>query len=172
MPVFEFLCEDCNRIFSFLARTVGTSKRKARCPKCGGTKISRLLSRFAVARKSASSPYAKGQDGAGGGAGDMPAAGADSAPDMGPPMDGAMAELARDFENIDESNPRQLAAAMRRLSAASGEPLDPAMEEVVRRLEAGENPEKVEEAMADAFPEGTASDSSGTTTHDGGLYDL
>jgi len=34
------------------------------------------------------------------------------------------------------------------------------------------NTEKVEEAMADAFPEGAASDSSGTTTHDGGLYDL
>jgi len=42
----------------------------------------------------------------------------------------------------------------------------------VRLLEAGENPEKVEEAMADAFPEGTASDSSGTTTHDRRLYDL
>jgi len=84
----------------------------------------------------------------------------------------AMAELVRDFENIDENDPRQLAAAMRRLSAATGEPLDPAMEDAVRRLEAGENPEKVEEAMADAFPEGAASDSSGTTTHDGGLYDL
>ncbi|HUU92135.1 MAG TPA: hypothetical protein VM238_13110 [Phycisphaerae bacterium] len=83
-----------------------------------------------------------------------------------------MEDLARDFENIDENNPRQVAAAMRRLSAPSGEPLDPAMEEAVRRLEAGENPEKVEEAMADAFPDGAASDSSGTTTHDGGLYDL
>jgi hypothetical protein len=61
---------------------------------------------------------------------------------------------------------------MRRLSAASGEPLDPAMEEAVRRLEAGEDPEKVEEAMADAFPEGGGPDAGGAPTHDGGLYDL
>ena len=172
MPVYEFLCTDCNRVFSFLARTAGASRRKARCPKCGGLRMSRQVSRFAVARKSESAPSSKEPDGAVAGAGNMPGADAASVPDMNPRMEAAMADLARDFENIDEINPRQLAAAMRRLSAASGEPLDPAMDEAVRRLEAGEDPEKVEEAMADALPEGAASDSSGTTTPDGGLYDL
>jgi len=59
MPAYEFLCRDCNRVFSFLARTAGASRRKPRCPKCGGTKMSRLLSRFAVARKSASTPSSR-----------------------------------------------------------------------------------------------------------------
>ena len=166
MPVYEFLCEDCNQVFSFLARTAGASRRKPRCPKCGGLRMSRLLSRFAVARKSTSTPSCEQTGDVESGTRIRADLEADSR------MEGATAELARDFENIDESNPRQLAAAMRRLSAASGEPLDPAMEEAIRRLEAGENPEKVEEAMADAFPDGAASDSSGTTTHDGGLYDL
>jgi len=172
MPVYEFLCEDCNRVFSFLARTAGASRRKPRCPKCGGTKMSRCLSRFAVARKSASTPSSKETDGAAAGSGDMAGAEASSVPDMDPRMEAAMEDLARDFENIDENNLRQVAAAMRRLSAATGEPLDPAMDEAVRRLEAGEDPEKVEEAMADAFPEGSASDAGGTPTRDGGLYDL
>jgi hypothetical protein len=91
---------------------------------------------------------------------------------MDPRTEAAMEDLARDFGNIDENNPRQVAAAMRRLSAATGEPLDPAMDEAVRRLEAGEDPEKVEEAMADAFPEGGNSDAGGAPTQDGGLYDL
>jgi putative FmdB family regulatory protein len=172
MPVYEFLCEDCNRVFSFLARTAGASKRKARCPKCGGMKMSRRLSRFAVARKSTGARSSKEPDGAASGSGDMAGAGAAAAPDMDPRTEAAMEDLARDFGNIDENNPRQVAAAMRRLSAATGEPLDPAMDEAVRRLEAGEDPEKVEEAMADAFPDGGASDAGGTPTQDGGLYDL
>lgn len=172
MPVYEFFCQDCNRVFSFLVRTAGASRRKARCPKCGGMKMTRLLSRFAVARKSASAPSSREPAGAASGSGDMPGPEAGSAPDMDPRMEAAMEDLARDFENIDENNPRQVAAAMRRLSAATGEPLDPAMDEAVRRLEAGEDPEKVEEAMADVFPEGGASDAGGIPTHDGGLYDL
>lgn len=175
MPVYEFLCEDCNRVFSFFARTAAASKRKAKCPKCGGMKMTRVLSRFAVTRKGAGGSAAKRDEGQAPVPGDReagpgPEGGAGS--DTNPGMEAAMEDLARDFENIDENNPRQVAAAMRRLSAASGEPLDPAMEEAVRRLEAGEDPEKVEEAMADAFPEGGASDADGTPTHDGGLYDL
>jgi hypothetical protein len=87
-------------------------------------------------------------------------------------MDAAMEGLASEFENVDENNPRQMAAVMRRLSAATGEAFDPTTDEVVRRLEAGEDPEKVEEAMADAFPEGYGSDAGGTPPHDEGLYDL
>jgi len=164
--MYEFLCEDCNRVFSFLSRAAAASKRKAKYPKCGSLKMSRLLSRFAVARKSTSTLSCEQTGDAKSGTG------IGSNLEADPRMDGATAELERDMASIDENNPRQVAAAMRRLSAATGEPLDPAMEEAVRRLGAGENPEKVEEAMADAFPEGAASDSSGTTTHDGGLYDL
>jgi hypothetical protein len=39
---------------------------------------------------------------------------------------------------------------MRKLAQTSGEPMDGEMEEVVRRLESGEDPEKIEEKMGDS----------------------
>lgn len=88
-------------------------------------------------------------------------------------MERAMMELARDMESIDENDPRQLAAAMRRVSDVTGEGLGPEMNEMVRRLEAGEDPERVEEAMADAFPdEGPGGGLGGAPSHDDGLYEL
>ncbi len=88
-------------------------------------------------------------------------------------MERAMIQLACDVESIDENDPRQLAAAMRRVSAVTGEGLGPEMDEVIHRLEAGEDPERVEEAMADAFPdEGPAGGLGGAPSYDDGLYEL
>ena len=42
---------------------------------------------------------------------------------------------------------------MRRLAEASGEAVTPTMEEMFRRMEAGEDPESVEEEMGDALAE-------------------
>jgi hypothetical protein len=38
---------------------------------------------------------------------------------------------------------------MRRLAEASGEPITPTMEEMLRRMEAGEDPETLEEELGD-----------------------
>ncbi len=165
MPVYEFLCADCNRVFSFLARGPEAAKRKPACPKCGRRRMRKLISVFAAGRKTAERGKAPG------------AAAADSTGDLGgvedARMERAMAELARDMESLDENNPRQVAAAMRRLSDATGEGLGPEMGEMVRRLEAGEDPEKVEEDMGDALgDEGPGGGAGEAPTHDEGLYDL
>lgn len=165
MPMYEFLCEDCNRVFDFLARTPEASKRKPTCPKCGGKRMTRLVSLFAAGRKRGE--RSKGPE----------SPSADAADDLSPAeearMERTMAELARDMESIDENNPRQLAAVMRKLSDASGESLEPEMDEMIRRLEAGEDPEKVEEEMGDVFGEdGPGGEAGGAPTHDDGLYDL
>ena len=49
MPLFEFRCDDCRRRFTLL---VGMTAEVAKqvCPKCGGTKLRKLVSRFAVLR--------------------------------------------------------------------------------------------------------------------------
>ena len=49
MPLFEFRCEDCRRRFTLL---VGMTAEGAKCvcPKCGGTQLRKLVSRFAVLR--------------------------------------------------------------------------------------------------------------------------
>jgi len=167
MPIYEFLCSDCNRVFNFLARTPDAAGRRPACPKCGGRKMSKLFSRFATQAKGPRRPAASA--GEGDDAGAMPAPG--SAEEAR--MERAMMGLAREMESIDENNPRQLAAAMRRLSEVSGEDLGPEMNEMIRRLEAGEDPEKVEEEMADAFgDEGLAGGPGGSPTYDDGLYDL
>jgi hypothetical protein len=64
-------------------------------------------------------------------------------------LEKAMMGLAGEMEGIDENDPRQMARIMRRLTDATGMNLGPGMEEAIRRLEAGEDPDKVEAEMGD-----------------------
>jgi putative FmdB family regulatory protein len=50
---------------------------------------------------------------------------------------------------LENEDPRALAGFMRRMSGEMGEPLDPEMNEVIDRLEAGESPESIEQSMPD-----------------------
>lgn len=44
MPIFEFLCQDCNKVFD---RMVSNSeKEKIKCPECKSANIKQLLSLF------------------------------------------------------------------------------------------------------------------------------
>ena len=54
MPIYEYLCRRCNRIFQFLVRVPSESKRPA-CPKCGETEgMERMMSSFSVKTSSPS----------------------------------------------------------------------------------------------------------------------
>ena len=53
------------------------------------------------------------------------------------------------FGDLDENDPRSIGRWMRRMSAETGEELGSEFEEVVGRLEAGENPESIEQSMPD-----------------------
>jgi hypothetical protein len=64
-------------------------------------------------------------------------------------MEKAMAMLANEADKINEDDPRQAAALMRKLSAATGISMGSGMEEAIRRLERGEDPEKIEAEMGD-----------------------
>jgi hypothetical protein len=64
-----------------------------------------------------------------------------------------MESLGRQAEGVDENNPRQMAAMMRQMHEATGMPLDGRAEEAIRRMEAGESPEKIEEELGDLFGE-------------------
>jgi putative FmdB family regulatory protein len=48
---------------------------------------------------------------------------------------------------VDEEDPKSLARWMRKMSQETGEDLGPEFDEVMGRLEAGENPESIEESM-------------------------
>jgi putative FmdB family regulatory protein len=44
MPIYEFICEDCEQPFEELVR----NGQSVNCPSCSSTDVRRLLSRFAV----------------------------------------------------------------------------------------------------------------------------
>lgn len=44
MPIYEFMCPQCNHEFEDLVRN---AKEKVHCPECGHKKVERLLSRVA-----------------------------------------------------------------------------------------------------------------------------
>jgi putative FmdB family regulatory protein len=138
MPIYEFYCSDCHRIFSFLSRSVNTKKEPA-CPRCERATLTRRVSSFAISkgRKEEATPPA-GPD----------------LPGLPPGMDEArleqaMATLSREAEGLNEEDPRQGAQLMRRLFETTGMPVGAGMEEALRRMESGEDPEKIEEEMGD-----------------------
>lgn len=51
VPIYEYTCLDCKRRVSLLWRSFAdTASRPAVCPRCGGTNLTRLISRVAVVR--------------------------------------------------------------------------------------------------------------------------
>lgn len=134
MPLYEFYCSDCHRIFNFLSRSVNTSKRPS-CPKCRRPRIERKVSSFAIS-KGLSEPAADGM------------------PDIDESrMEQVMSELANDAEGMSEDDPRQMAGMMRKLYDATGLKMGGGMEEAIRRMEAGEDPDKIDQEMGDLLEE-------------------
>jgi len=132
MPVYEFYCERCNTIYNFFSRKVNTEKVPD-CPRCGDVKLSRRMSLFA----SVSGRKESGATNAG-------------MPDVDETrMEKAMNMLADEAGRINEDDPRQAAALMRKLSDAAGISMGAGMEEALRRLEKGEDPETIEKEMGD-----------------------
>ncbi len=131
MPIYEFYCSHCHMVFNFFARRPDTTKRPA-CPKCQRPKLQRRLSRFAISKGRAE----PGED-------DLPADMDEAA------MEAAMSELMNEAEGINEDDPRQMASMMRKLFEKTGMQPGESMEEAMRRLEAGEDPDKLDEEMGD-----------------------
>ena len=71
-------------------------------------------------------------------------------------MEAMMADLERDMTGMDENNPdpRQLGHLMRKMTDVLGDKAPPEMREMIRRLEAGEDPEKLESEFGDLGDEG------------------
>jgi putative FmdB family regulatory protein len=49
MPLYEYRCEDCSRRFTLLVGVTAQAVDQ-QCPRCGGARLRKLISRFAVAR--------------------------------------------------------------------------------------------------------------------------
>jgi putative FmdB family regulatory protein len=129
MPIYEFYCRDCHCIYNFFSKTVNTEKVPV-CPKCeNGKPLSRQISMFAVTGRASEA----GED--------------DNLPFDESKMEKAMAMLEREAGNINEDDPRQAADLMRKLSDMTGMELGDGMNEALRRMENGEDPDQIEAEM-------------------------
>ncbi len=175
MPIYEFACPRCRRIYSFLSRRINPSHTPT-CPKCGSRRLSREISRFALL-KGVSEPAL--DDGP-----EVPDADGPPMPDFDDPrVERAMSELERDMDHLDENNPRHMAHLLRKMQGLMPEgTLPKEMETAIRRLEAGEDPEKIEEDMGDVLGDflggegeegggGMGRGARGPYSRDPGLYD-
>ena len=93
-----------------------------------------------------------------------------------------MREMERDMTYLDENNPKHIAHMMRKMKDLMPTDMMPKeMNDAIRRLESGEDPEKIEEDMGDILEQFTGSDegeggtdgvSDAPYTRDGGFYDM
>ena len=165
MPIYEFACPKCRKVFSFLSRRTNPGRPPV-CPKCGHRKLEKQITRFATSRH-ANHPSAGGETGA-----DEP-----SVPDFDDPrLTRAMAEMERDMEHLDENNPKHMAHMMRKMKdLMPPDSIPKQLDTAIKRLEAGEDPQKIEQDLGDVLGEfiggGEGGAAGGGYTHDSGLYD-
>lgn len=50
MPIYEYRCHDCRRKVSVFFRSFSDAESEPTCPRCGGSHLSRLISRVSVVR--------------------------------------------------------------------------------------------------------------------------
>jgi putative FmdB family regulatory protein len=134
MPIYEFYCPDCNHLMNFLSKRIDTTGAPG-CPHCQGQGLTRQVSQFALAR---------GGDEAGGGEGDDPLG---DLPIDEARMEGAIEALAGEAEGLNEEDPRAAAQLMRKFSSMTGLNFNEGVEEALARMEAGDDPEAIEEEM-------------------------
>ena len=119
MPIYEYRCQNCQRHFSVFWRTFSTADdTKVICKRCGSSDIVRLVSKVRVL-KSEESRLENLAD---------PSA----------------------WGDVDENDPKSMGRFMRKMMSEMGEEADelgPEFEEVVDRLEAGQDPEAIERDM-------------------------
>ena len=125
MPVYEFRCDDCGRKVTLRYKTYDAYDDATHtCPHCGSTHLTRLISRVAIKRPSIMSRLM-----------------ADDAGDDEAGMEAAL-------EGLDD-DPRTLGRMLREMGSEMGEDIGPEFDEVVNRLERGDDPEEIEASMPD-----------------------
>jgi hypothetical protein len=174
MPIYEYYCPDNNRIYQFFAKTLAQAQATPNCPDDPAFRMVKMVSGFTVggaSRKSArADAKATGPAGEPGAAGGEGAAGAEEGPNADDPrMEAAFSQLEREMGSIDENDPRAMGRMMRRMSELTGERLDGEMEEMVRKLEEGADPEKLEQELGGALGEGEGGEDDGMGLGGGGF---
>ncbi len=148
MPIYEYYCPNNHTIYQFYAKTLAQGQTVPRCPDNPRFRLRKMVSAFAISS---------------GDRGEPPAEGSATEPNEGDArVDAAMGAMEKEFSQVDENDPKAMARMMRRMSELTGEKIDGEMEEVVRKLEEGADPDSLEEQLGvDADPNDPTGDPAG-----------
>lgn len=133
MPLYEFYCEPCHTIFTFRSPRVDTATVPA-CPACGAT-LKREVSAFAPIMRGESAPEAS-PDG-----------------DAARRMDEVLARMGERVQALDDedADPRDAVKVMQEMAEAGGLTFNKEVQEALSRIEAGEDPERIDEEFKEVF---------------------
>ncbi|WP_404423240.1 FmdB family transcriptional regulator [Nibricoccus sp. IMCC34717] len=155
MPIYEYYCPDNHTVYQFYAKSLAQGQTVPKCPENPKFRMVKRVSAFAVTggreaeKLSAERLSGEGQTGEGEG--------------EDPRMERALNAMEREFDGIDENDPKAMGHMMRRMAELTGEKIDGEMEEVVRKLEEGVDPEKLDEQFGDGGGEDGEAGMEGTT---------
>jgi hypothetical protein len=135
MPIYEYYCPDNHTIYQFYAKTLAQGQTTPKCPDNPAYRMRKVVSAFAITSGGAKDEAAEKKP-------DLPGDPAEDAK-----MEAAMGAMESEFANVDENDPKAMARMMRRMSELTGEKIDGEMEEVVRKLEEGADPDSLEEQL-------------------------
>jgi len=144
MPIYEFFSPKKRKIYSFFARSSDYADKIPLCPDGKQFEMKKLLSGFSITGQKSETETEPGSDDNIGSENPFANMNEAQSAKMMKELEGAIGGM--DDENPD---PKQMGALMRKMCAMTGEKMDESMEEVVRRLEEGTDPNDLEERMSD-----------------------
>jgi putative FmdB family regulatory protein len=120
MPLYDYVCQNCQKRFDIFLTYAEYGKRPVTCPHCQSEDVRRRLSRVRVAKSD----------------------------------DSRAESLAGEFSDPSalaglENDPKAMGRMMRKMGKELGEEMPAEFNEVVNRLEKGENPDEIEKSMPD-----------------------
>ena len=161
MPIYEFMSQNTGKIYSFFAHSPSYAEKIPFCPDGKKYKMEKVMSGFSITGQKEEAPEIPTGD-----SGDDPN---DPFAGMDPGQaEKVMKELEGAMGGMDEDNPdpRQMGQLMRKMCEMTGETMDEPMEEVVRKLEEGADPDELEDRMGDFLGDEQPNDKTGGNEED------
>ena len=135
MPIYEFYCPQNHKIYQFYAKTLAQGRTIPPCPDNPAYRMEKILSPSPSSEPGGRRP------------GRCPGRRRRGLGRPRPRMEAAMGAMEREFANVDENDPRAMGRMMRRMADLTGEKIGGEMEEMVRKLEEGADPDSLEEQL-------------------------
>ena len=162
MPIYEYYSPDTHKIYKFYATSISQKDEIPKCPDGDQHRMERSLSAFAITGKTRKSKKE----------GEKPLSINDDDIDMSDPrVQSLMKDMEKTVEGMDPDNPdpRAMGSLLRKMGDTMGEKFDDQMEEVVRKLEEGTDPDSLEQDLDGVLGDDGAGDPYGDPMGMGGM---